>query len=77
LSKLSPETPQVLANERALMGEVGGTFVDTTAWFCAGGFCPAFVGSIPTYYDGGHISQEYSTDLGKVLAEALSQNKLT
>jgi hypothetical protein len=76
LSELSPDTPQVLANERALMGDVGGTFIDTTAWFCASGYCPAFVGSTPTYFDSGHISQEYSAALGPVLAETLDQNKL-
>jgi len=71
LSKLDVVQPEIVANERTLIDGLGGAFIDTTNWFCAGGYCPAFVGTTPTYYDSGHITDEFSSELGPVLAEAL------
>jgi hypothetical protein len=71
LSKLDPVQPEVVANEENLISVMGGTFIDTTNWFCAGGYFPEFVGTTPTYFDSGHITDEYSSELGPVLGEAL------
>jgi peptidoglycan/LPS O-acetylase OafA/YrhL len=71
LSKLEVEQPEIVANEQGLVDGLGGTFIDTTDWFCAGGYCPAFEGTTPTYFDSGHITESLSLELGPVLGEAL------
>jgi hypothetical protein len=76
LSRLSSETPQVISNEESMVDAFGGTVIDTTDWFCAGGYCPEFVGTTPTYFDDGHITPAYGTTLGPVLAEALTNAHL-
>ena len=59
------------AAERAATEAVGGTWVDTTSWFCAERRCPAVVGTTPVYIDHLHLTAEYSRRLAPQLREAL------
>lgn len=47
-------------------------YIDSRAWFCSSGICPAFVDNTPIYADGSHLIGNYSETLGPVLAESLS-----
>ncbi|MEA9986304.1 acyltransferase family protein [Subtercola sp. RTI3] len=50
----------------------GASFIDTRQWFCtASGGCPGFVGSMPVRADTGHMTVEYSTSLGPIVADTL------
>ncbi|MGY1742164.1 MULTISPECIES: acyltransferase family protein [unclassified Blastococcus] len=47
-------------------------WVDTRPWFCdAADRCPPFVGTVPVFADGLHLSAAYSTRLAAVLAPVL------
>lgn len=39
---------------------LGGTFVDSSAWFCIDRKCPAFVGGVPVKLDLVHITADYA-----------------
>jgi peptidoglycan/LPS O-acetylase OafA/YrhL len=45
-------------------------YIDTANWFCAYGLCPALVGSVPTYWDGTHLTARYAMALEPVIHEA-------
>lgn len=47
------------------------TVYATDAFFCAGGFCPAYAGSTVTYVDRIHLTQEGGALLGPALREAM------
>jgi hypothetical protein len=49
--------------EDALAVELGVNHYDTSAWFCAGGRCPAVVGNMAVYLDTNHINNTYSVAL--------------
>jgi peptidoglycan/LPS O-acetylase OafA/YrhL len=38
-------------------------FVDSEAWFCAAGRCPAVVADVPVMFDGRHLTAEYAERL--------------
>jgi hypothetical protein len=45
-------------------------FLDTHLWFCSeSGSCPGFVGTVPTRFDGLHLTTEYSESLAPLLRE--------
>jgi len=46
-------------------------WVDTTAWFCLEGRCPAFVGTVPLYADAYHLSAAGSRELAPLVAGVL------
>ena len=49
----------------------GAEYVDPRPWFCVDQYCPGFVGTTPVYADGGHLTIEYSEQLGEVVFDAL------
>jgi peptidoglycan/LPS O-acetylase OafA/YrhL len=59
--------------ERALARRIDATFVDTSAWFCVGGRCPSFVGTVPTKIDRYHMSAEYSDRIAPLLRAELDR----
>ncbi|MGQ0464237.1 MAG: acyltransferase family protein [Sporichthyaceae bacterium] len=63
-------------NRRVAVAEeaarVGAQVVDTSAWLCSAGRCPAVVGNMIVYQDsGGHVTNTYSTWLGPVVRPLL------
>jgi len=49
-------------------------FIDSRAWFCSpAGYCPSFVGDVPTMYDGIHATQAYMRTIAPVLRTALER----
>ena len=60
---------------RAVAAKLGGTYVDPIPWFCAPQRgCPIFVGTTVVRRDGLHATPDYATQLGPVLAAALTAN---
>ncbi|MEV7648802.1 acyltransferase family protein [Arthrobacter sp. NPDC089319] len=45
--------------------------VDMDQYFCAGGSCPAVVGSVVTYFDASHITATYSETLAPFLEQPI------
>lgn len=48
------------AAESAVVTGAGGQYADVTDLFCADNRCPAIVGDTMVYFDGGHITRQYS-----------------
>ena len=46
-------------------------YADPLDWFCFARKCPAVVGDTPVYWDGGHMTAQYSAQLAPLLAPAL------
>jgi len=65
------ETRAFADMERTTAEAAGAAYVDTEAWFCADGRCPAFVGTTPVYADGTRLTQAYSRELTDVMRDAL------
>ena len=53
--------------EQRLTTRSGGTFVDTSSWFCAatgtGVLCPSVIGGAPVFKDGDHIAAGFEPKL--------------
>jgi hypothetical protein len=41
----------------------GGTFIDTTGWLCAAGYCPEVIGRDIVYMDTNHLTKTYVLQL--------------
>jgi peptidoglycan/LPS O-acetylase OafA/YrhL len=61
--------------EEAASVEAGSVYIDTEAWFCSQGRCPAFVGKTPLYVDSLHLTAASSAMLAPVVGEALKAAK--
>jgi peptidoglycan/LPS O-acetylase OafA/YrhL len=59
---------------RGLAAQSGAQFVDITPWFCDQGKCPSLIDDIVPFFDGSHVTEEYSAYLGGVMASALNLN---
>jgi hypothetical protein len=57
--------------ERRAARSVGATYVDTTPWFCSR-ICTDVVGRFQPYWDGFHVTADYSIAVSRMLADALS-----
>ena len=55
----------------AVQADPAVEWVDTTAWFCVEGRCPAFVGTVPLYADAYHLSAAGSRELAPLVAGVL------
>ena len=51
--------------------------ISTRQWFCAGGLCPAVVGSLVAYADIGHVSGPYAVHLVPELAAELAPDMVS
>ncbi len=69
---LSEEWTKVRAAEQAAAQQARASYVDPEPWFCAGGQCPAVVGSTPAYTDGRHLTAAYARRLAPYLGQALA-----
>jgi len=58
--------------ERAAAVDAGAEHVDVEELFCAGGRCPAVVGSTPVYTDGRHLTAAYARRLAPQLGRLLA-----
>jgi hypothetical protein len=63
--------PDRLAAERDVASAEGAGFVDPTSWLCPSVPCPAIIGGLLVYRDGGHMTRTFSTALAPYLAAAL------
>jgi peptidoglycan/LPS O-acetylase OafA/YrhL len=48
-------------------------FLDMTAYFCQGDFCPAVIGNVIVYKDSDHVTSSYMRTLSSALKERLPQ----
>jgi peptidoglycan/LPS O-acetylase OafA/YrhL len=46
-------------------------FIDPLPWFCVDNACPAVVGNIPVYYEGAHLTANYSRHVADHLRPAV------
>ncbi|MFZ3416626.1 acyltransferase family protein [Arthrobacter sp. 3Tela_A] len=72
-NRLPADHQSRMALESAAAGQANPNveWVDTTAWFCLDGRCPAFVGTVPLYADAYHLSAAGSRELAPLLAGVL------
>ncbi len=49
-------------------------YLDVTPWFCNKGLCPSLINDIIPYYDGAHLTRQYSKFLGNDMKIALNLN---
>lgn len=58
--------------ESAASKQTSVPVVDTSKWFCGtDGRCPSFVGTVPVYVDGIHLTRAYSASLAPLMSSAL------
>ena len=62
------------AEESAATAE-GATYVRTADWFCRYGACPGAVNGVPVYFDGVHLTAQFSRRLAPVLLAGLQTRK--
>jgi hypothetical protein len=69
----TPNDQQLSVREgaAAAVTGAGGTFLDTTGWFCYQNLCPMVIGKRIAYLDPAHITQTYATALAPQLGAAL------
>ena len=70
-SALREHWAAVRTAEQTAARRAGAEHVDPEPWFCAGGRCPAVIGSTPVYTDGRHLTSAYARRLAPHLARAL------
>ncbi|MFB2599456.1 acyltransferase family protein [Herbiconiux sp. P17] len=59
--------------QEAAAGPASVPYIQTRDWVCGdSGWCPPFVGTTPLRVDNAHLTIEFSTMLGPVIAEALA-----
>jgi peptidoglycan/LPS O-acetylase OafA/YrhL len=63
--------PARLEAERGVAAAEGASFIDPTSWICPSVPCPAIIGGLLVYRDGGHMTRTFSTALAPYLAAAL------
>ena len=63
--------PARLDAERQVAERAGATFIDPTEWLCPSVPCPAIVGGLLVYRDGGHMTRTFSTALAPYLSAVL------
>lgn len=69
IGTISAEWYDVADAERAAMRSVHGTYLDVHLFFCsADGYCPGFIGHNIPLIDGIHVTNNYSSRLGPVIA---------
>ncbi|WP_392424455.1 acyltransferase family protein [Barrientosiimonas humi] len=64
-----PESRQTLRD--AAEGQRGVTFVGVEDSFCVDGRCPAVIGSVPVFFNPGHLSKTFAATWGPQLASKL------
>ena len=64
------EPARLEAEQRVATSERVG-FIDPTAWLCPSVPCPAVLGGLLVYRDGGHMTRTFSTALGPYLFATL------
>ena len=63
--------------DRAAAHKAHDVFVDSRNWFCSpAGYCPSFVGDVPTMYDGIHATQAYMHTIAPVVRDALERARV-
>jgi peptidoglycan/LPS O-acetylase OafA/YrhL len=63
--------PARLQAEQAVATAEEAEFIDPTPWLCPSVPCPAIIGDLLVYRDGGHMTRTFSTALAPYLAAAL------
>ena len=63
-----------LESSAAAAGNPEAEWVDTTAWFCVEGRCPAFAGNTTLYADAYHLSAAGSRLLAPLIASVLEKD---
>jgi peptidoglycan/LPS O-acetylase OafA/YrhL len=64
------------AAERGMAESVGGVWLDSAAWFCVDGQCPAVSGTTPVKVDGQHMTAEYAAKIAPAFKESLTARGL-
>lgn len=52
----------------------GAQFINVTPWFCDDNLCPSVIDGIIPFFDGAHLTPEYSSFLGGAMGAALNLN---
>ncbi|HEY5112457.1 MAG TPA: SGNH hydrolase domain-containing protein [Acidimicrobiales bacterium] len=52
----------------------GSKFIDVTPWFCDDNLCPSLINNMVPFFDGAHLTPQYSKYLGTALRKALNLN---
>lgn len=76
-SCLWDETParvQAAVAVRKIAASMRVQYVDVTPWFCDDGLCPSVIDDYIPYYDGSHLTPQYSAFLANDLGAALDLN---
>jgi peptidoglycan/LPS O-acetylase OafA/YrhL len=60
-----------LESEREVAAATGARAIDPEPWFCVDGLCPTFVGNIPVYGDGQHLTAEYARRIAPEVTSAI------
>lgn len=68
----SPTWLALEAADHAAARRAGLAYLDSRAWFCSpAGYCPSFVGDVPTMYDNVHATAAYMRTIAPVVQDAL------
>jgi len=50
----------------------GSQFINVTPWFCDDDLCPSLINNTVPFFDGAHLTPQYSTYLGTAMRKALN-----
>lgn len=62
-----------IAAESAVVRAAGGQYADTKDLFCSGDRCPPIVGNTMVFYDGSHLSNDYSRAMGPAVGALMDR----
>jgi peptidoglycan/LPS O-acetylase OafA/YrhL len=66
------------ANDTVIASDIAAAthseFINVTPWFCDNGLCPSVINGIIPFFDGAHLTPQYSTYLGPAMTTALNLN---
>jgi hypothetical protein len=71
VGRISPDWETMSTIDKAAATVTHTRYLNTSAWFCIDGQCPAFVGSTPVMYDGVHMTKAYGLSLAPSITSAL------
>ncbi|TLH68795.1 acyltransferase [Mycolicibacterium phocaicum] len=62
-----------IAAETAVVRDNGGQYMNTGDLFCSSDNCPAVVGNTMVFYDGSHLTREYSAAMGPAMGALIDR----
>ena len=64
------------ATDQTIATQVGGTWIDSSPWFCFQNYCPPFADHVVVKFDESHMTGRWAEKIAPVVAESLRTAKV-